>query len=89
MRADPQYFDDSELLYYLDAERIGAVAHLCHATLQPGGEVALLHWRHPSADYPSSGPAAHCCFLNHRPATPALTVTHDDPEFLLCLFRAP
>jgi cyclopropane fatty-acyl-phospholipid synthase-like methyltransferase len=49
----------SEVAYYLDADRLAAVLRRESARLPSGGAVVAAHWRHPVADYPLSGDAAH------------------------------
>lgn len=49
----------SEIAYYLDAEHLGAVLRRGCARLGKGATVIAAHWRHPVADYPLDGDAAH------------------------------
>lgn len=59
----------SEVAYYLEADTLAQVLHRECARLQPGADVIAAHWRHPVADYPLSGDAAHEIIA----ATPGLT----------------
>lgn len=49
----------SELAYYLDAGLLGEVLRRGCARLPQDATVVAAHWRHPVADYPISGDAAH------------------------------
>lgn len=49
----------SEVGYYLQAEALAAVLDRECARLRPGTTVVAAHWRHPVADYPLGGDAAH------------------------------
>ena len=59
----------SEVAYYLDADNLAQVLHRECVRLLPGANVVAAHWRHPVADYPLSGDAAHEIIA----ATPGLT----------------
>jgi SAM-dependent methyltransferase len=52
----------SEVLYYLDEEDLSRTAALTLRSLQPGGEVLLVHWI-GTTDYPLSGDAAVESFM--------------------------
>ncbi|WAJ46530.1 SAM-dependent methyltransferase [Mycobacterium sp. Aquia_216] len=49
----------SEVAYYLEADALAGVLERECARLQPGTNVVAAHWRHPVADYPLTGDAAH------------------------------
>jgi predicted O-methyltransferase YrrM len=49
----------SEVAYYLEADTLAGVLERECARLQPGTNVVAAHWRHPVADYPLTGDAAH------------------------------
>lgn len=74
----------SEVAYYLTAEALGAVLRRECAGLQPGATVAAAHWRHPVADYPLTGDAAHAVIA----ATPGLTPLgrYQDPDVIVEVF---
>ncbi|OBA62455.1 SAM-dependent methyltransferase [Mycobacterium sp. 1100029.7] len=49
----------SEVAYYLQADTLSGVLRRELSRLRPGANVVAAHWRHPVADYPLSGDAAH------------------------------
>jgi cyclopropane fatty-acyl-phospholipid synthase-like methyltransferase len=59
----------SEVAYYLEEDALAGVLGRECARLQPGANVVAAHWRHPVADYPLSGDAAHAVIAR----TPGLT----------------
>jgi predicted O-methyltransferase YrrM len=59
----------SEVAYYLEEDTLARVLRRGCARLQPGANVVAAHWRHPVADYPLTGDAAHAVIAR----TPALT----------------
>lgn len=59
----------SEVAYYLEAQTLAEVLTRECARLQPGANVVAAHWRHPVADYPLTGDAAHDIIAR----TPGLT----------------
>ena len=71
----------SELGYYLGPADLAALATRCAASLAPGGTLLLCHWRHPVADYPTSGDAVHAAFA-HLPGLHRL-VHHEEEDLLL------
>jgi protein-L-isoaspartate O-methyltransferase len=78
----------SEVLYYLPAAGIEAVASHIERTLQPGGHVVAVHYR-KETDYPMSGDAAAttlmACLTNS-----VLLGTYLEPAFRIdVLERAP
>jgi SAM-dependent methyltransferase len=52
----------SEVLYYLVAGDLAAVAQRCFDALEPGGEIVLCHWL-GETDYPLSGQQASDLFV--------------------------
>ena len=72
----------SEILYYLSEAEVHTVARRTLQSLATGGEIALLHWRHASADYPLTAHKAHAIFLTTCD-TLQTRVTHRDQDFLL------
>ncbi|MFT3904923.1 MAG: class I SAM-dependent methyltransferase [Steroidobacteraceae bacterium] len=77
----------SELLYYLDDGAIEEMARRARESLQPHGELVLLHWRHPSADYPNNGDRAQRLFLGAWPRA-QIRVRHEEADFLLLVLEA-
>lgn len=49
----------SEVAYYLQAETLAEVLRRECPRMAPGANVVAAHWRHPVADYPLTGDAAH------------------------------
>lgn len=49
----------SEVAYYLRAETLAAVLRRECPRMAPGANIVAAHWRHPVADYPLTGDAAH------------------------------
>lgn len=58
----------SEVAYYLSADTLAAVLRRECPRLVAGATVMAAHWRHPVADYPLTGDAAHAVIA----ATPGL-----------------
>ncbi|MFC3123788.1 SAM-dependent methyltransferase [Pseudoroseomonas globiformis] len=79
----------SELLYYLSPCDVGTVARRAAACLQPGGDVALVHWR-PLAEppFPLTGDAATAAFLA---AAPMLLPIHAsaNAQYRIDILRRP
>lgn len=48
----------SEVAYYLDDQHLDRLRDHVAETLEPGGDVVLVHWR-GTTDYPQSGDAVH------------------------------
>ena len=59
----------SEVAYYLQADALAATLRRECLRLEPGATVVAAHWRHPVADYPLTGDAAHDVIAH----TPGLT----------------
>ncbi|HEX5253634.1 MAG TPA: class I SAM-dependent methyltransferase, partial [Mycobacterium sp.] len=59
----------SEVAYYLEAETLAEVLRRECPRLQRGANIVAAHWRHPVADYPLTGDAAHDVIAQ----TPGLT----------------
>lgn len=71
----------SEVGYYLDPGDLDDLAHRAVASLDEGGALLACHWRHPVADYPTTGDVVHDV-LRARPAlVPA--VAHVEEDFRL------
>jgi nodulation protein S (NodS) len=70
----------SEFLYYFGAEDLSRVLELGAASLEAGGTLLAVHWRHPVAEHPRSGDEVHAKLA----AYPGLArlVSHTEPDFL-------
>ncbi|MFF1871388.1 class I SAM-dependent DNA methyltransferase [Kitasatospora herbaricolor] len=77
----------SELLYYFTAAEVAALLDLAVRSLDPGGTLLLVHWRHEVAEHASSADAVH----RQARAHPALVriAGHTEPDFLLDVFIRP
>lgn len=49
----------SEMLYYFASTELDAVLDRAVASLEPGGTLLAVHWRHPVTDYPLGGDDVH------------------------------
>ena len=74
----------SEVAYYLEADTLAAVLRRECPRLQPGAKIVAAHWRHPVADYPLTGDAAHAVIAG----TPGLTPmgSYQDPDVVVEVF---
>ncbi|WP_329579326.1 nodulation S family protein [Kitasatospora sp. NBC_01250] len=77
----------SELLYYFTTAATADILDRAVHSLEPGGTVLLVHWRHPVADHARSAEAVHDQARSH----PALVriAAHTEPDFLLDVFTRP
>ena len=78
----------SELGYYFDDTDLDVLLAQTVATLEPGGDLVALHWRHPVAEHARSGDEVH----DRIAATPGLELTsqHVEADFLLDVYaRTP
>jgi SAM-dependent methyltransferase len=75
----------SEVAYYFDDGDLTTVIDAAVTSLEPGGDLVAVHWRHPVAEYPQSGDAVHRAIRAH----PGLaTVSRlEELDFLLEVFR--
>jgi predicted TPR repeat methyltransferase len=76
----------SEIGYYLDADDLEVLLDRTVASLEPGGTLAAVHWRHPVADYPLRGDDVHDLLAS----TPDLhrLVRHEEADLILEIFEA-
>ena len=78
----------SEVGYYLDGDDSAALWRAARASLEPGGDLVAVHWRHPVADYPLSGDDVHRSLASTGGL--ASVVRHEEADFLLEVFtRVP
>ncbi len=81
----------SEVGYYFDAKDFHRLLDLTSASLDPGGTLVAVHWRHPVAEYPGSGDEVHER-ISRRAGDLGLarTVTHEERDFWLEVYlRTP
>ena len=81
----------SELGYYFDSADLDDLLGSIAQSLEPGGALVAVHWRHPVADYPRGGDEVHA-ELSKRAAALGLsrTVAHQELDFLLDVYlRTP
>lgn len=78
----------SEVGYFLTPVELLETCARVRAALAPGGEVVLVHWRHPTEGVPLDGPAVHAqaaaalADLGHR-------VRHADADVLVDVWGGP
>ena len=75
----------SEVLYYHDDATVSATLDRTLATLEPGGDVAVVHWRGRPAEAPRDAAATHL-MLHARPEITQV-VEHVDDGFVLLVLR--
>jgi SAM-dependent methyltransferase len=77
----------SEFLYYLDPAGVAEILELAVRSLEPGGTLVGVHWRHPVPDHSQHGEAVHRAIR----ATPGLVriAAHSEPDFLLDVLVRP
>ncbi|MEV4615486.1 class I SAM-dependent methyltransferase [Kitasatospora sp. NPDC049258] len=77
----------SELLYYFAAADCADLLDRAVRSLDPGGTLLLVHWRHEVAEHVRSADAVH----RQARAHPALVriAAHTEPDFLLDVFTRP
>jgi len=74
----------SEVAYYLEAHALAAVLRRERPRLQLGAKIVAAHWRHPVAEYPLTGDAAHAVIAD----TTGLTSLgcYRDPDVVVEVF---
>lgn len=78
----------SEVGYYLDAAGCDRLLDVAVDSLEPGGDLVAVHWRHPVADHAGTGDAVHEA-LGRHPGLARLA-RHVEDDFLLEVFtRVP
>ena len=75
----------SEVLYYLDDATVSATLDRTLAALEPGGDVAVVHWREWPAEAPRDAAATHRMLQARPELTPV--VEHVDDGFVLLVLR--
>ena len=75
----------SEIGYYLSADDLELMLDRVVASLEPGGTLVAVHWRHPVADYPLRGDDVHDLLATspelHR------VVRHQETDLVLEVFE--
>jgi hypothetical protein len=77
----------SEIGYYLDPANLLTLVSRAIDSLEPGGTLAAVHWRHPVADYPLRGDEVHTVLSGDRRLE--RLVRHEEPDFLLDVLVRP
>jgi SAM-dependent methyltransferase len=75
----------SELGYYLSADDLELLVDRSVSSLEPGGSLVAVHWRHPVTDYPLRGDDVHD-LLASSPDLHRL-VRHEESDLLLEVFE--
>ncbi len=75
----------SELGYYLDEDDLEVMLDRVVDSLDPGGDLLAVHWRHSVSDYPITGDAVHKA-IGRRQNLEAV-VRHVEKDFVLEVFR--
>lgn len=78
----------SELGYYFDDADLATLLDRLVTSLEPGGDLVAVHWRHPVTEHARPGDEVHAALA----ATPGLTrtVRHEEADFLLEVYaRTP
>lgn len=75
----------SEVLYYLDDAAVHATLDRTLAVLEPGGDVAVVHWRGWPPEAPRDAVATHRMLRDRSELTPL--VEHTDADFVLLVLR--
>ncbi len=77
----------SELLYFLDAEARAVLLHRALSSLEPGGHLIAVHWRHGFDEASGTGDQAHAELADARGLQ--RLVTHTERDFLLGVWERP
>ncbi len=79
----------SELLYYLDEGARREVADRVVATLEPSGDLVMVHWRHPFAEAAITGDQVHAELTDRlHDAGLQLVTSHVEVDFRLEVLRS-
>lgn len=78
----------SEVGYYFDEPELAGMLTAAVDSLEPGGHLVAVHWRHPVPEYPRSGDEVHAALAGT--AGLASVARHREPDFALDVFaRTP
>jgi SAM-dependent methyltransferase len=78
----------SEVGYYFDEPELAGMLAAAVDSLEPGGHLVTVHWRHPVPEYPRTGDDVHAAVAG----TPGLqpVARHRESDFALDVFaRTP
>lgn len=75
----------SEIGYFLGRDALDEVARRCSASLEPGGDLMVVHWTGPIDGYPLDGADVHARLLGEASLRPI--VTHRERDFVLEVLR--
>lgn len=75
----------SEVAYYLDGVELTELVRRTVAGLEPDGDLVLVHWRRPVADYPLTGDQVHRAFAAE--SSLSMMIRHVEKDFLLEVYR--
>lgn len=73
----------SEVGYFLSPAGLDGVVAGVEASLVPGGDLVLCHWRHPIEGWPLDAAAVHARFAESRELSPVARYLEDDVELLV------
>jgi SAM-dependent methyltransferase len=71
----------SEIGYYFDPPRLATLVSRAADSLEPGGTLVAVHWRHPVASYSGTGDEVHRAIRRDLRLSPL--VQHEEADFLL------
>ena len=80
-----------EVAYYLDGDDLDLLLRRATAAVAPGGALVAVHWRHPVAEYPTSGDDVHAALaaVVRRAGGLVRTVSHVEDDVLLDVHERP
>lgn len=78
----------SEVGYFMTPLELLGTLRIIRERLAPGGEVVLVHWRHPTRDVPLDGPTVHGQALTALGDLPH-RVHHEDGDVLVDVLGGP
>ena len=77
----------SEMLYYFDPPGVREILGRALRSLEPGGTLVAVHWRHPVADHAQTGDAVHQAV---RASQGLVKIAgHQEADFLLDVMVVP
>ncbi|HTW20659.1 MAG TPA: SAM-dependent methyltransferase [Mycobacteriales bacterium] len=74
----------SELGYYLSHSELGGLVERAASSLEPDGDLVVVHWRHEVPDYPLTGDDVHAAFRSAGGLQ--LVAAHEETDFRLDVF---